>query len=74
MHDDQEIRDYDMYPYPLLIHKNDERTSRITMMLVHKVLDCIQVAISTGQREWGESSHVDYTCKRNCCLININQN
>ncbi len=22
------------------------------MMLVHKVLDCVQVAISTGQREW----------------------
>ncbi len=26
-------------------------TSRITMMLLHKVLDCVQVAIGTGQRE-----------------------
>ncbi len=31
------------------------------MMLVHKVLDCVQVAISTGQREWGVTSLVDCT-------------
>ena len=37
-------------------------TSRITMMLVHKVLDCVQVAIGTGQREWGVTSLVDCTC------------
>ena len=37
-------------------------TFRITMMLVHKILDCVQVAISTGQREWGVTSLVDCTC------------
>ncbi len=32
------------------------------MMLVHKVLlDCVQVAISTSQREWGVTSLVDCT-------------
>ena len=34
-------------------------TFRITMMLVHKILDCVQVAISTGQREWSVTSLVD---------------
>ncbi len=38
------------------------RTSRITMMLVHKVLDGFQVAIGTTQREWGVTSLVDCTC------------
>ena len=28
-------------------------------MLVHKILDSVQVAISTGQREWGVTSLVD---------------
>ncbi len=37
-------------------------TSRITMMLIHKVLDCVQVAIVTGQREWGVTSLVDLLC------------
>ncbi len=37
-------------------------TFRITMMLVHKVLDCVQVAVSTGQREWSVTSLVDCTC------------
>ncbi len=32
------------------------------MMLVHKILDCVQVAISTGQREWGVTSLVDCSC------------
>ncbi len=31
------------------------------MMLVHKILDCVQVAISTGQREWSVTSLVDCT-------------
>ncbi len=29
------------------------------MMLIHKILDCVQVTISTGQREWGVTSLVD---------------
>ncbi len=29
------------------------------MMLIHKVLDSVQVAIGTGQREWGITSLVD---------------
>ncbi len=33
------------------------------MMLSHKVLDYVQVANSTGQREWGVTSLVDCTCK-----------
>ena len=37
-------------------------TSRITVMLIHKVLDCIQVAIGTGQQEWGVTSLVDWLC------------
>ncbi len=37
-------------------------TSRITMMFIHKVLDCVQVAIGTGQREWGVTSLVDWLC------------
>ncbi len=32
------------------------------MVLVHKVLDCVQVAIGTGQREWGVTSLVDWLC------------
>ncbi len=39
-------------------------TSRVTMMLIHKVLDCVQVAIGTGQREWGITSLVDWLCGR----------
>ncbi len=34
------------------------------MMLVHKILDCIQVTISTGQREWSVTSLVDWLCGR----------
>ncbi len=34
-------------------------TSRITMTLVHKVFDSVQMAIGTGQREWGVTSLVD---------------
>ncbi len=37
-------------------------TSRITMMLVHEVLDCVQVAIGTGQREWSVTSLIECTC------------
>ncbi len=37
-------------------------TFRITMMLVHKILDCVQVAIGTGQREWSVTSLVDWLC------------
>ncbi len=33
------------------------------MMLVHEVLDYVQVAIGTGQREWGVTNLVDCTCK-----------
>ncbi len=32
------------------------------MMLVHKILDCVQVTITTGQREWGVTSLVDWLC------------
>ncbi len=33
------------------------------MMLVYKVLDCVQMSISTGQREWGVTRRfVDCTC------------
>ncbi len=39
-------------------------TFRITMILVHKVLDCVQVTISTDQREWGVTSLVDWLCGR----------
>ncbi len=28
-------------------------TSRITMSLIHKIFDHVQVAIGTGQKEWG---------------------
>ncbi len=35
-------------------------TSRITMVLVHKVFNCVQVAISTGKREWGVTSLIDW--------------
>ena len=38
------------------------------MMLVHKVLDCVQVAISTGQREWCVTSLVDCTCEHQLFL------
>ncbi len=38
-------------------------TSGITMNLVYKILDCVQVAIGTGQREWGVTSLVDCTCE-----------
>ncbi len=38
------------------------RTSRITMMLVHKVLYCVHVAIGTTQREWSVTSLVDCIC------------
>ncbi len=31
-------------------------------MLIHKVLDCVQVAIGTGQREWGVTCLVQCTC------------
>ncbi len=41
---------------------NTMLTSRITMMLVHKVLDCVQVAICTGQRQWGATSLFDWLC------------
>ena len=37
-------------------------TSRITMMLIHKVLDCVQAAIGTGQKECGVTSIVDWLC------------
>ena len=45
-------------------------TSRVTMILVHKVLDCVQVAIGTGQRKWGVTSLVDcsFTCIYKCIL------
>ena len=43
-------------------------TSRITMKLIHKVLDYVQVAISTGQREWGVTSLVDWLCGRSCTM------
>ena len=45
-------------------------TIMITMMLVHKVLDCVQVAIGTGQRKWGVTSLVDcsFTCIYKCIL------
>ncbi len=36
-------------------------------MLVHKVLDCVQVAISTGQREWGVTSLI--YCKKELRLL-----
>ena len=33
------------------------------MMLVHKVLDYVQMAIGTGQREWSVTSRpVDWLC------------
>ncbi len=32
------------------------------MMLVHKVLDYVQMAIGTGQREWSVTSPVDWLC------------
>ena len=32
-------------------------------MLIHKVLHSVQVAIGTGQREWGVTSLVDCICK-----------
>ncbi len=35
-----------------------EPTVGITTTLLHKVLDYVQVAIDTGQREWGVSSLV----------------
>ncbi len=50
-------------PYKML-------TSRVTMMLIHKVLDNVQVAISTGQRKWGVTSLVDCTCKHMQLLLN----
>ena len=34
-------------------------TSRITMLLVHKVIDHVQVTNGTSQREWGVTSLVD---------------
>ncbi len=37
-------------------------TSRITVMFIHKVLDHVQVANSTGQREWGVTSIVELLC------------
>ncbi len=45
-----------------------QHTFRITMTLVHKVLDCVQVAIGTGQREWGVISIVDCTCMQHVYL------
>ncbi len=45
-------------------------TSRITMMLVHKVLDCVEVAIGTGQREWSVTSLVEYTCTCTSVILN----
>ncbi len=45
-------------------------TSRITMMLVHKVLDCVQVAIGAGQREWSVTSLVNCTCAyMHACMV-----
>ena len=38
------------------------------MMLVHKIFDCVQVAISTGQREWAVTSLVDCTCVNTNCF------
>ena len=32
------------------------------MMFIYKVLDRVQVATGTGQREWGVTSFVDCTC------------
>ncbi len=45
-------------------------------MLVHKVLDCVQVAIGTGQREWGVTSLVDWLCGRpqSTMLSNVYEN
>ncbi len=43
-------------------------TSNITAMLVHKVLDCVQVAIGTGQREWSVTSLVDWLCEHTSVL------
>ncbi len=34
-------------------------TSRITILLVHKVINCVQVTNGTSQREWGVTSLVD---------------
>ena len=42
------------------------------MMLIHKVLDCVQVAISTDQREWSVSSLVEYTCEWRLVLFKNN--
>ena len=39
------------------------------MMLVHKIFDCVQVAISTGQREWSVTSLVDWLCGRPHALV-----
>ena len=46
-------------------------TSRITMMLLHKVLDYVQMAISTGQREWGVTSLVDWLCMWKTTINNV---
>ncbi len=34
-------------------------TSRITILLVYKVINCVQVTNGTSQREWGVTSLVD---------------
>ncbi len=41
------------------------------MMLVHKVLDCVQVTIGAGQREWGVTSLVDWLCAWNTIINNV---
>ncbi len=37
-------------------------TIGITVTLLHEVLDCVPLAIDTGQREWGVSCRVHYDC------------
>ena len=40
------------------------------MMLLHKVLDCVQVAIGTGQREWSVTSLIECTCTCTSVVLN----
>ena len=42
------------------------------MMLLHKVLDCVQVAIGTGQREQSVTSLVDCTYNYTCTSVVLN--
>ncbi len=44
-------------------------TIRITMIIIYKVLDCVQVAIGTCQGDWGVTSHVECTCT--CIQVHV---